>query len=615
MKGFIEKVITPNMWKVFGDFPQEAGTFCADGNKFTYETGNFVIKTECREDDLGVFRLSGELTAKEDIVLRNFDLRLNFGGGEFEVYTQYNGWQNESRGGWHELNTAILAEGRFSRTSSGAAPFMALWNKQTRRGAAIHLLPDFAWEMKVSYEITEVERADAIAEIGINGENLSLSVKKGESIKTPDVILYEFENKLDADAFKLHNYWHNNYGKKPIPITYNTWLADFDKISYEGVKEQIGIASRLGVEYFVIDAGWFGKGNEWWYSRGDWQENPTGGLCGKMLDISNDVRAHGMKFGLWFEIESADPNSDIVKTHPEYFIKRDDLCFLDFSNENAKAHILDVLSGNIEKYDIGYIKFDYNQDMRYDGKGRAYIDYFKGYFETVKALKSKYPDIFFENCASGGQRMNLKNCIDFDGFWPSDNESPYEQLRMFKDTVLRLPPQYFDRWVTIRSMENFEPVYGNQETEKILACNDATWDGIAGVHKSFLRGFLTGGQIGISCDLTKLSEDLILCLKEHISKVKAERDFWNNAVCKILASTGEILVIEFFDMSLSEIKVIAFSQKTRQNRLYVYPYLDESGKYSVKGAVIAGSNIVKNGIETELEGSYRASFTELRKEL
>ena len=124
---------------------------------------------------------------------------------------------------------------------------------------------------------------------------------------------------------------------------------------------------------------------------------------------------------------------------------------------------------------------------------------------------------------------------------------------------------------------------------------------------------MLGGQLGISCDLTKLSEDLILSLKEHISKIKAERDFWNKAVCRILASTDDISVIEFCDVSLNEIKVIVFSFKIRQNRLYVYPYLDKSSKYSVNGTVINGSDIAKNGIETELEGNYRASFIELTK--
>ena len=490
---------------------------------------------------------------------------------------------------------------------------MALWDNNTNRGLAVHLLPDFAWEMKVGVSPSYDCYADVILEIGINGENLDFSMKKGESINTPDIILYEFINRLDMDAFKLHNWWHENFRKKPMPITYNTWLANFDKISFENVVAQIEIASRLGVEYFVIDAGWFGKGTEWWYCRGDWEENLTGALCGRMRDISDAVREAGMKFGLWFEIESADPNSDSVKKHPEYFITRNGLCFLDFSNEAARKYIIDALSRNIEKYKIEYIKFDYNQDMYYDDGGRAYIDYFRGYFDTVRCLKDKYPGIFLENCASGGQRMNLRNCIDFDGFWPSDNESPYEQLKMFKNTLLRLPPQYFDRWITVRSLENFSPVYENLEREKILACGDATWDGLVGVHKSFLCGFLMGGQLGISCDLTKLSEDLILTLKEHISKIKKEREFGDNAACRILASTGEVLVLEYSDMLLNEIKITAFFFKSRQDKLTVYPYLDENAGYSVGGAVEAGKVLSENGIEIECKGSYRASVIELKK--
>ena len=613
MKSIANKIITPDMWKVFGDFQYEKSTFYADSNICTYETAKFIITNEYNEDEYGVLKIKGKLTAKEDIVIRNLDMLMNLSGGEFEVYTQYNGWQNESRGAWQKLNTSVLAENRNSRTSSGTAPFMALWNRQTNRGLAIHLLPDFAWEMKASYVPTYGYYADVVIEVGINSENLNISLKKGESINTPDIILYEFTNKLDMDAFKLHNYWHNNYWKKPVPITYNTWLSNFDKINYENVSKQIPIAARLGVEYFVIDAGWFGKGDNWWYCRGDWKENLTGGLCGRMLEISEEVRSHNMKFGLWFEIESADLNSEIVKLHPEYFIIRGDLCFLDFANENAREYIIEALSENIEKYNIEYIKFDYNQDMCYDECGRAYIDYLKGYDDTIKAIKRKYPDMFLENCASGGQRMNLRNCVDFDGFWPSDNESPYEQLKMFRDTVLRLPPQYFDRWVTIRSMEDFEPVYGEQGSEKILACNDATWDGVMSVHDSFLRGFLTCGQLGLSCDLTKFSENLIITLSKHISKINAEQDFWNSAVCRILASTKEILVIEYSDMQLSDIKIIAYSFKTRQNKLYVYPCLDESAVYSVNDTPTNGKYIIKNGLELQVGGNYRAACIELKK--
>ena len=613
MKNTIDKLIYPDMWIISGNFKHEKGSFSQETGKTVYETSKFKVTTEYKEDDHGVFRLSGKLVAKEDIVLRGLDIRFVPGGGEFEVYTQYNGWQNESRGGWQELNTSVSAEGKYSRTSSGANPFMAIWNRQTSRGMAFHLLPDFAWEMRASYEVSGGEFADAVVEIGINKENLSISLEKGKSINTPDIILYEFTNKLDMDCYKLHNWWHNNFYKKPCPVTYNTWLANFDKINYENVYKQIGIAARLGAEYFVIDAGWFGKGDNWWDSRGDWSENLTGGLCGRMKDISDEVRKNNMKFGLWFEIESASSNSDIVKNHPEYFIIRDDLCFLDFANENACRYIIEAVSRNIEKYNIEYIKFDYNQDMRYDDSQMAFIGYFEGYFKTIGTIKNKYPNVFFENCASGGQRMNLKNCIDFDGFWPSDNESPYEQLRMFKDTVLRLPPQYFDRWITVASLENFEPVYGNQNKEKILACNDATWEGVASVDKSFLMGFLSGGQIGISCDLTKLSDELSESLKIHIDNVKKERAFWDSAVCRILAATDEVLVIQYSDMALNKIKIIAFSFKTRQNKLYIYPVTDRSGKYLLNDCELSGRDIESYGIETGIKGNYKANFIELKK--
>ena len=74
----------------------------------------------------------------------------DFGGGEFEVYTQANTWMNESRGAWQPLHTEVAARGGGMRTSFGAAPVLALWNVQERRGRVFHLLSDAAWEMRAS---------------------------------------------------------------------------------------------------------------------------------------------------------------------------------------------------------------------------------------------------------------------------------------------------------------------------------------------------------------------------------------------------------------------------------------------------------------------------------
>ena len=610
MKTLTDRLLSGNIWNISGSFGRVSGNSLSQKNEF------YKITSSCKKNDENVYHITGNFTnvSENDITLNTLKMRFNLGGGEFEVYTQYNGWQNESSGGWSPLITSVSASTNTIRTCDGAAPFAAVWNKQTQRGIVFHLLADYAWSINLSLSRTNGECSELYAEIGVNSESFSYTLSPQKSIKTPEIIFYEFENKLDLDCRKLHSFCLDNFKRKSMPVVYNTWLCRFDKINFENVSNQIEKAAQIGAEYFVIDAGWFGKGSGWWIYRGDWAENLTGGLCGKMYKISEQVRKSGMKFGLWFEIESASEDAEILRTHSDLFVNLGGLYFLDFSNEKACQYIFGILKENIEKYNIEYIKFDFNQDFDRDPTNSAYTDYYAGYRKFTKKFKNEYPGIYLENCASGGLRADLNNCRDFDSFWLSDNQSPYEGMRIFKEGIKRLPPQCIEKWAVLQSLENFSPVYGNNECEKILSTHDATWDGIAGVHQSFLQGFLTGGPIGISCDLNMLSDNLLTMLKEHIGHFKKERTFWENAVCKILADTGNLLVLEYFDRSLKQIKIIAYALKLRQNNIMVYPYLDKSASYKFGEKIVSGSEIAEHGIDLPINGNYRASFAELGKE-
>ena len=121
----------------------------------------------------------------------------------------------------------------------------------------------------------------------------------------------------------------------------------------------------------------------------------------------------------------------------------------------------------IEKYNIEYMKFDFNANLAYDKKREAFYHYHKGYTKFINAVRSRYPDIYIECCASGGYRMELENLKRFDSFWFSDNQSPYEGLQTSEEK------QIFRDFI-----ENFktEEAFGKMHraefcvTERILLC-------------------------------------------------------------------------------------------------------------------------------------------------
>ncbi len=590
-----------------GSFGQINGDVSRNENEIFYETDKYRINCEYQCDDYGVFTRNDTFTNKsnEDISVNCLKSRFVFEGGEYQVYTQFNHWLTESMGGWQPLVTSVSASGGSVRTTHNATPFIALWNEQTQRGVAFHIKPNCAWEMKVTKAGHNNMYTKVVVELGMLDYNLGLKVSPDETVNMPEIICYEFKNKIDMDCYKLHNYMHTHYPRRQLPIIYDTWMYRFDHITYENVSSQIKLAKELGVEYFFIDAGWFGKGADWYLSIGDWSENTTSALKGRMIDIANQVREAGMKFGIWLEPGRAFRESDAVKNHPDYYILGDvnSSYFFDYANDEAREWMLNIIFDLVEKYGIEYIKDDFNGDMYFDAHNSAFLKYHEGHMKFVKAIKDRYPDLYLSSCASGGQRMELQNYTEYDSSWPSDNESPYDEMEIYKETILRLPPQAMERWVAVHSLMEYEEFYApfastnDNITERMIACGDATWRNLSGVKHSFMDGYMTCGPIGFSCDLTRISPKAFEHFREFVAKVKENREFWKTAVARILCDTPAITAYEYSDMSLSKIVVQLFTHKTQQTVFKLYPVVDINKTYSVNGEIRTGADILENGIE------------------
>ena len=597
-----------NVWSIYGSFGQIMGDLHGDSNKYDTEYAGCYVCSTCETDENGVECLQGTVknVSSQAITVSCLMHKYVFDGGEYEVYTQSNHWHNENAGGWQPLITEVSGQTRSMRSAHGAAPFFVLWNKQSDRGRAFHILADGAWKFSVSIVPAAAWMTNVEVELGINNLNYFVELAPGQEIVMPKILSYEVRNKVDLDCWKIHHYMNQKYPRRELPVIYNTWLCRFEAITFENVANQISLASELGAEYFVIDAGWFGKGN-FWNCRGDWEENQTEAFAGRMRELSDLVCGAGMKFGLWLEIESAGKDAKVLKSHGEYYFEYDNMILLDFANPEACDYIYQKVCDLIEKYEVKFIKFDFNQDSKLDPAHAAYQNYYKGYRRVMSLLRKTYPDLYMENCASGGYRMTLDNCMDFDGFWFTDNQSPYEGLRIYKDTLRRIPPQMVERWISVQSMCDFEPKSIYNTHEKIIAANDANWNDVRGVHQDFLEGFVTGGSLGLSCDLNRWSSTLTQKMKSVIEEFKEQREFWKNAVCRILTDTDAMLVLEYSDMKFEEIHIYVFSWKIRQANIRVYPVIDLLASYAVEGreGIFTGQELESKGIDVGLRGNYR----------
>lgn len=606
------------LWSGLGSFGEILGEVSITGHTLTNSNAEYSVSCTYEKDVNDVYTRKDIFTniSDKEISVNNLKSRFIFPGNEFEVYTQYNCWQGESMGAWQDLNTCISANGSSVRNSEFATPMMAIWSKQHSRGAVFHIIPFCSWEMRAIRFNWTGKYSKTMVEIGIAEHNLDFKLAPGEKLEMPEIICYEIKNKIDFDCWKLHNYLNKKYPRKQMPVIYNTWMARFDKISFENINNQIQPAADMGIEYFVIDAGWFGKeGSEnWGEASGDWLENTQTALCGRMIEIANNVRASGMKFGLWLEPETAGSEADIVTEHPEYYIKNHNgRLFLDYTNAEALNWITERVCSVIEKYGAEYVKFDFNSELFIDEYKTSFIKYFKGYRCFIDALKSRFPDLYITNCASGGARINLASMMCSDSFWASDNHSPYEQMRIHKETILRMPPQVLEKWAAVQSISEFTPTYSGEPTEKLISSNDELWFDVTGVHMDYLKAFFASSPVAFSCDLNKLSESARKEIGEFILEFKKNRKFWQNAVCRILSDTDSVTTFQYSDTELSEIKIYLFANKLYQFTAIVYPFVDINKTYIYNDEKISGAKIAEEGIEIETKNWYQAYKISLKE--
>lgn len=595
-----------------GDFEEQNGVkvFQNSTLKITVNENEKAGDTKFRKDE--VQNVSGD-EVDLTCALSTFCLS----DGDYEVYTQYSEWCNESIGAWQPLFSEIVGRNDDIRANCSVPPFFALFNKQNGRGYVFHILSDGKWQYSVRRKYTQGHggKCEIVVEIGYAERDFCYKLQSGEKLKLPSILYYRFTNKTDLDAYKMHRFANAEYPSKGIPIIYNSWMSSFDGISYDTCLEQLGKAKKLGADYFVIDAGWFGPPKDWYLSVGDWEECLNANMRGRMRDFVTKVEEYGLKFGLWFEIERASKDSKNFLAHPEFYVVEDGSVFVDFSNPKAVEFIYGILKERIEKYSIKFIKFDYNAEHFYDLGKNGFIKHFRGYREFLKKIKTDFPDLYLENCASGGMRMALVNLVDFDSFWMSDNHSIFTQARIFKDTLKRIPPRALEKWITVATAKNFRADYTTRiRQDRLTVCLDAEWGAMTTVKHGFLQCASVGGPIGISCDLTEISESDFEKLRAFICSYKQQEAFWKDCECRILTDGEGVTVLQFNDEQFTKIKIYVFNYKRNQKDITVYPVCNENAKYTVLGNTYAGKRLKNDGIRLNMCGVDDAFCVEVEKQ-
>lgn len=303
---------------------------------------------------------------------------------------------------------------------------------------------------------------------GINFWDTVWELKAGTSFETPKFAVGFTNDGEEGVSQSLAAYIRNDILPKGHrddlrPVIYNSWEAAYYNVNEKQQLELVETAKNLGVELFTIDDGWF-RGRTDGRSQsglGNWDVDKNKFPNG-LTPVIKRVHESGMKFGLWIEPENVNPNSDVVKAHPDWifqFPNRTGNVFrkiLNLANEDAYQFLLKTFTTLLKENDIDFIKWDQNNYLSEPGwsgaspevQREARIRHTSNVYRLVVELRKRFPKVLFESCASGGGRVDLGMMSRMDQTWLSDNTDPVDRLFIQYGFLSALPANTMVSWVT-----------------------------------------------------------------------------------------------------------------------------------------------------------------------
>ena len=310
----------------------------------------------------------------------------------------------------------------------------------------------------------------------------SHELQPGENLIFPKAFLGFSKGELD-ELWKTQHQWMEQHLCPSAPdnfpwVQYNSWYSFGHKLDEASLVKELEVAVDLGIEVFVIDAGWYKgcNGEHFGFGLGEWLPDERK-FPGGLDKFANYVHKKGLKFGIWMEPERVYLESPIAKEHPEWLItregrilkqgtgEREDWGHLCLACSDVQKWIKNEISRTIEMYRVDWLKWDYNIgygegcDAKDHGhqRGDGSYQYTLGLYGILDFLRVKYPGLIIENCASGGNRIDYGIIKRVHTQWLSDFTHYAASVRYHLcGAWFSLPARYLNTFISFHSDSNAE---------------------------------------------------------------------------------------------------------------------------------------------------------------
>ncbi len=354
----------------------------------------------------------------------------------------------------YSVGDSLVMIPNLGRSSSVSFPY---FNVKTPEGGMVFAI---GWTGSWKAEIIRPEQDCFRVSTGL--KNLNTYLLPGEEIRTPlaAMIPWQGEDRMDGQNILRQFIMRHHYPRAggypvepPICSSFNygdpSPCNEYTCMTSEYARALIHRYEEFGLlpEIFWLDAGWYEKASDWrngynWANAvGNWKVDRKrfpGGL-GDIADVAHEV---GCQFMVWFEPERAIKDSYWAYEHPEYMLlagggkavpheidrKTQDSFLVNLGDEDANKWLRENVAKLIRDNRIDHYRQDYNIDPEWfwysnDEPGRngiCEIRYISGLYKFWDYLRSEFPNLFIDNCAGGGRRLDLEATSRSIPLWRTD---------------------------------------------------------------------------------------------------------------------------------------------------------------------------------------------------
>lgn len=461
-------------------------------------------------------------TSKDKVQLKRLmSTQLDFDESDYQ-FTNFTGaWAREMNRNDFPLWQGKVVNSSIAGTSSNRQnPFVMIERPDTTEDAG----DCYGFNLVYSgnhYEAAEVSCMGKLRFVsGINPEDFLFVLEPEAVFEAPEAVMTYSPKGYNGMSHNMHEFVREHivrgyWKKKERPVLLNSWEAAYFKFDEGKLLKMAKTAAKAGIELFVMDDGWFGERNDDTSSLGDWSVNRTK-LPNGIKGLADKINLLGMQFGLWVEPEMVNENSNLYREHPDWAVKIPDHAhstgrnqmILDLTRPEVREYVIQSMKEVFSSGNVTYVKWDMNRIFsdRYSvSLGSRQMEfshrYVMGLYQVMKELTESFPEILFEDCASGGNRFDLGILCCMPQIWASDDT----------DAICR---------------ENIQTGYSygypmSVVSAHVSGCPNHQTLRTTPIETRFNVAMF--GVLGYECNLSELSEEELTAVTEQIALYKQYR--------------------------------------------------------------------------------------------